>query len=447
MIKSFLSSITTLFLFVTISYGQENTLTFSEAVKIALQNNVNLKQQQNQLSASSMTRTSNLIGLGPTVNVRGNLGRNDGNSFNQQEGRVVNGVLDFMSASLNANMPLFNGMNRVNGYRQSINQLESQMHFIERTNQDVMQQVSLQYLECLFDTELLKIDQANLEVQQQLMKQIELQVEEGSRAQVDAFNQEFQVKNAELQLLRSEIRLRNDKATLAQTLQLELDTQFDVAEPNWDVNAVSMSSMNLDELYALSQKNRADLKRSQADEEAAKFGLRSVRGNYLPSVNAFFSYGSQYNDIQGFNDRSFDQQFFTDNLQTTYGVSFNIPIFGGFATRTNAVQSRVTYENAKLTKENTEFTVKADVLRAHQSYQDALSNYEATSAQLEAANVSYQLENERYTLGVSDLVQFTQANQALINAKADMARAQYTLLFQDILLQYAVGTLKLEDIP
>ncbi len=431
----------------TVSGQELSQLTFSEAVNIALKNNVILKQQRNQLDATSMQKTSNLARLGPSVSIGGNLGRNEGNSFNQQEGRVVNGVVDFMSGSLNANMVLFNGMNRTNAFKQSKSQLESQMHFIERTSQDVIQLVSIQYLQCLLDQELLRIDQGNLESQAKQLEQIEAQVEAGSRAKVDVYNQEFQVKNAELSVLRSEIRLRNDKAVLAQTLQLDAQTDFDVLEPGWDVNSISMSEMELSELYDLALKNRADYQRAVATESAAKYGYQSQNGRYYPSITAFFSYGSQYNDVKGFDSRTFDQQFFEDNLQTTYGLSFNIPIFGGFQTRATTVQSKVNYENAQLDVENTETVVESDVLRAYQSYQDAITNYQASKAQLEAAQLSFNLEEERYKLGISDLVQFTQANQSLVGAKADLAQSSYTLLFQDILLQYAVGTLKFEDIP
>lgn len=431
----------------TVSGQELSQLTFSEAVNIALKNNVILKQQRNQLDATSMQKTSNLARLGPSVSIGGNLGRNEGNSFNQQEGRVVNGVVDFMSGSLNANMVLFNGMNRTNAFKQSKSQLESQMHFIERTSQDVIQLVSIQYLQCLLDQELLRIDQGNLESQAKQLEQIEAQVEAGSRAKVDVYNQEFQVKNAELSVLRSEIRLRNDKAVLAQTLQLDAQTDFDVLEPGWDVNSISMSEMELSELYDLALKNRADYQRAVATESAAKYGYQSQNGRYYPSITAFFSYGSQYNDVKGFDSRTFDQQFFEDNLQTTYGLSFNIPIFGGFQTRATTVQSKVNYENAQLDVENTETVVESDVLRAYQSYQDAITNYQASKAQLEAAQLSFDLEEERYKLGISDLVQFTQANQSLVGAKADLAQSSYTLLFQDILLQYAVGTLKFEDIP
>ena len=59
----------------------------------------------------------------------------------------------------------------------------------------------------------------------------------------------------------------------------------------------------------------------------------ALKGTYLPSVNAFFNYGSAYNYIHGAEEnRSFDKQFTNDNVRKTYGITFNVPIFGGFST-------------------------------------------------------------------------------------------------------------------
>jgi outer membrane protein len=107
----------------------------------------------------------------------------------------------------------------------------------------------------------------------------------------------------------------------------------------------------------------------------------------------------------------------------------------------------VAYENSRLQTENTEILVKSDVLRAYQNYRDARTNYDAASSQLKAAQLSQQLEQERYRLGISDIVALTQANQNSVRAQGDFVSARYTLMFQKLLIGYASGTLNFEDIP
>ena len=72
--------------------------------------------------------------------------------------------------------------------------------------------------------------------------QIKAQVELGSKAEADLYNQEYQVKNAELLLVRSRIKLRNDIATLALTIQIDPTIIFEVEEVNWDINALVADS-------------------------------------------------------------------------------------------------------------------------------------------------------------------------------------------------------------
>ena len=87
------------------------------------------------------------------------------------------------------------------------------------------------------------------------------------------------------------------------------------------------------------------------------------------------------------------------------------------------------------------------MISAHQNFRDAKSNYDASAAQLRAAELTYQTEKERYDLGISSMVQLSTTNQDYIKAKGDFQNAKYTLMFQKLLINYAIGTLKIEDIP
>jgi outer membrane protein len=429
-------------------------LTFKEAVKIGLDNNLNLNQQKNLLVASRVAKQSGMLGFGPTVNINGNAGRNDGNSFNQQRGAVVNGVLDFVNASVDASMPLFRGLNALNTYRATSSTYNAQLHFVNRTSQDVIRDISRQFLTVLLDQQLAIIAKKNVETQQQQYDQITAFVAAGTRAEVDAKNQEYQLKNAELLLVRAKNTLRNDKALLAQTLQLDPSIEFDLEDPAWTIE--SNEDLPLEQLYTTAAERRGDLKRAEENEKAAQFTFSATKSAYFPQISMFLSYGSAYNYIyrspsmtpeQYPDNRDFSDQFTEDNTQLTYGLSFRIPIYNAFQNRANVSRNKMAYENAKLQKENAEIVAKSEVLLAYQNIQDAKAAFDAASSQLEAATTSNGLERERYSLGISDIVALTQSNQTLTRAQADFENAKYTLMFQKLLMNYAIGTLNFEDIP
>ncbi|MBL0739587.1 TolC family protein [Chryseolinea lacunae] len=422
-------------------------LSFKEAVKIGLENNVTLKQQKNQLDYTQVNKTAMMLQLGPSVQGNGSAYRNDGNSFNQNKGEVVNGVIDFVNGSVSASIPVFNGFRVVNQFKQANSANEAQLHQVNRSNQDVIRDVSNQYLTCLLDQELIKIDLENVQTQTTQRDQIKAQADLGSKAEADVFNQEYQLKNAELLLVRSRNKLKNDLATLALTLQIDPSLYFEVENVEWDINSLVADSTALDQMYSTAMGRRSDLKQAEFAERAAHYGYSAQKGNYYPSIYAGASYGSRYNYIHGEDNRSFNEQFRQDNTMLSYGLNVTIPIFNGFLYRSQTALQKVSYENAKVRHKNAEVTVKSDVLRAYQNFSDAKTNYESSGAQLRAAEMSYNMEKERYDLGISNIVQFTTANQAYVKAQGDFQNAKFTLMFQRLLINYAMGTLQQEDIP
>jgi outer membrane protein len=431
-------------------------LTFEEAMSVALKNNITLGQQRNQLEASQMQKTTSFMAAAPSVNINGFAQQFNGNSFNQQQGGVVNGVRDAINGSLDVSMPLFNGFIVVNTIRQSSSQLEAQAYFVKRTTEDVINTVSSQYLQVLLDIELLKIAEENFDALKVQLEQITEQVAVGSRSPVDQYNQEGQVKGAELRMLQAEINLINDRATLTQSLLLDPFIEIEIQKPNWTILEMEKIDPKVDDMYAIAQENRGDLQRAIKNEDAARYGLLATRGLMTPSIGAFFSYGSAYNYLYDVPDsvlaqnpeinRSFKDQFRGDNVYKSYGLQMSIPILNGFQTRNRTVQQKITYRNTQLVKDNAQIQVKTDVLRAAKNFQVGKKAYTVSEAQLEAAKMAFQLESERYTLGVTNFVDFAQANRTLVLAQTEKAQAEFRLIFQKVLLEYATGTLKIEGI-
>lgn len=435
----------------TAQVDSSNLLTFKDAVKIGLQNSVTLNQQRNNLQQSQSQRTYSLAQLGPQAAINGNVGVRSGNNWIQNTGEVVNATVDGAAASLDINMPIFNGLNGVNIARQASNQLDAQMEQVKRSTQDVINLISIQFLQVLLDQELLKIAQENLTVQRTQLELILEHVRVGSRSPVDEYNQKSQVSNSELLLAQAEFNLVNDKITLLQTLMIDPVNQPTLTEPEWDVNSVVLDNQNLDQLLATAAAQRSDLHQAQYTERASKFLMYSSRGNYLPSLNASYSFGSRYNQVRGTprdsSFRNFENQVTIDNRYQTFGVGIRIPIFTGFQNRYTYVQSKVQYDNNKIQTKNREVIVKGDVVRAYRNFESVKKGYLASIDGLSASEMAYNLEKERYNLGITSFVDFANANRTYVQSQTNMAQAKYRFLFQKILLDYALGTLQFENIP
>lgn len=461
--------------------GDSTVLTFQEAVKIALMNNVTLLQQRNNLTVSQINKRSALASLGPNVSLNGSATQFDGNSFNQQQGRVINGVRDNVSGSLNADINIFSGFYQINTIRQNIAAFDAQAYFVQRTAQDVINTVSTQYLTVLLDAELMRIAKENFDVQTKQLAQIHEFVEVGSRATVDEYNQDALTKAAELRYVQAEIQHTNDMALLTQTLLIDPFESFGVQKPSWDINVIGSQKNDMNVMLETAKLHRGDYLRAVKNEASQLYGKRAAAGNLLPSLGAFFNYGSNYNfqhdvpdsatntgrplvpvpgspGVFGFGDeqseiianpdiaRPFSEQFRTNNVYKQYGFQVTIPLFRGLQNRARYVQQKVIHDNAELLTKNAEFQLKNDVLRTAKNFEGIRKAYQVSLDQLKAAELAYQYESERYNLGVTNLVEYSTANSRYIQAQTDKAQAEYRLLFQKIQLEYTLGTLKIEDL-
>jgi len=437
-------------------------LTFQEAVKIATQNSVLLNQQRNNLELSQAQHIQSIAGIAPNISATASASQVNGNSFNNQTGQVINGVRDNVSGSLSANVNLFSGFARINSIRQYSSLLDAQQYYVARTMQDAINTVATQYLQVMLDVELAKIAKENFDALDKQLLQVKEQVNLGARSPVDEYNQNALTKGAELRYIQAKITLDNDKVLLAQTLLIDPFEQYNVEKPNWANNDFNNpDDLNIETLADRAKQYRGDYLRALKNEVGQKFAMRAARAQLFPTLYGFATVGSAYNFQHGIPStvdsagvmipnreypRPFNEQFRSNNVYKQYGVQLNIPIFSGLQNRTYVVQQRVLYENAMLTRKNLEYQIKNDVIRAVRTYDGSRKAFAISQDQLKAAEVAFELETERYNLGVTNFVDFTNANRALVQAQTDKAQAEYRLVFQKIALEYAVGSLKVEDL-
>jgi outer membrane protein len=425
--------------------AQENLqLSYKEAVSIALENNVPLQQQRNNLSGIQANRSASYGSLAPDISAYGQGWRNDGNLFIEQEARVINTTSDNIYGQLNADLLLFNGLSLINTIKREENNFNAQVSFIDRTRQNIISNVTVQYLMVLQDQEQVKIAKENLENQKILLEQITAMFEAGSRAITDKYDQEYLVQNAELDVIRAENTLRNDKAVLAQTLMVTPTADYIVEEPAWGIDDIQLADYPTTDIYDIALNSRSDLASAKATEEATRRNVNANIGLYIPRLSAFYSWSSRYTDAT---IREFKDQFWLDNTRQQFGLQLSVPLYSGLRNRATVVNAKVRHENARLDVENQKIVVQSEVLQAYQNFQDVAKAYDVSLVQYQAAEKSLETQRESYDLGISSLIELARANRSFVEAQSTLSRSKYAMLFQKILMDFAIGTLTVDQIP
>jgi len=237
----------------------QEVLTYKDAVKTALENNTNLLKTKNQLAVNQAMKIQGLAQFGPSLTASGGAGIITGNNFVEQEGKTYNTTARGLSGRIDAGLVLFGGFYNINYLKQANLALDAQEMLIQRTQQDIINNVTANYLTVLLDQELVKIAEENYQNQEALTNQIRGFVEVGQRAIVEQYTQEAELKRLETEVLKANRNLRNDKANLALTMSVNPLSEFKLVDPGIDVNSINLNNLNLDSLVTTAMANRPDL--------------------------------------------------------------------------------------------------------------------------------------------------------------------------------------------
>jgi len=433
-----------LFCFAVQAQESINTLTFEEAIKVGLEKNIALRKNVNQLSALSMQETQSKIDFLPSVSANVQAARQDGQQFQLVEDgfEIKNVQANRLSGSLSASVDIFRGLGRLHQIKIANLNYQAQKSAIQRSQQQVVFDIAQQYLQVLLDKKLMEISSNAIQDQKNQLDRIEGFVLTGLRPQADALAQKATLNQLELSFIETENTYLLDKARLAQTLQLDLLEDFEVsnafASPNTSLRAYQLS-----DLFELAIQNRSDLQQLDLQRQATTKNIDLLQSNYLPSLSAFYQYGTQYSSL---NSLAIKEQIFDLYPNNTIGLNLSIPLFSNYVNKSRVATAQVELANSRLDVEDLKRTIFQDVQNSYLNFKAAVKRVEVSESARNSAQEAYNMQNERYAEGIANLSELSIAQQALITAKANLEQARFTLKFQQTILDFHTGVLQVDEL-
>jgi outer membrane protein len=450
------------------------TISFNEAIRIALDQNTDLKRASNQVRSADASIMAERMDFFPTASISSGGQRSFGRSFSPQEGDVITATNDFLTVDGSSNLMIFNGFEQFASLNQAQSQGKASDFNLGRTRQNVVFQVMNQYLQLVENQEVLRVQREELESRQRQLEQIQEFVDAGSRPVSALYEQQAAVAEQESAILNAERSVQLTKTRLLQVLQLDPMQSYDFQAPTLRDDSLQVEDYNLDQLLARAMDRRLDLRAAEANAEAAESGIRIAKSGYYPTLSASFNYGSSWSseipDVQPItDDRLFRVQTlegeviterrtipvgsqtlsFFDKLDQRRGGSFTLSLsyslFDGLRRNERVEQAQVQARNARYDLQDQRLQVALEVREAYLNYQSARQQLEATSRRLRAARQARQAAQERYNLGAASIVELTQANRNFVEAASQRIRARYNLVFQKKLIDYYVGVLNPQE--
>lgn len=440
-----------------------------ECIQYARENNIQVQQSEiNQKIAEQDLKASKYNVL-PNLNGFASHIYNFGQTIDPFTNQFATSRVRSNQFSLSSTFTVFNGFQTINSVKRNQANLKASEYELEKMKNDISLNIANQYLQILFNRELLKNAENQLDVTQIQIDRIKKQVAAGALPEGSLRDIEAQAASEELQVINAQNQLQLSKLNLAQMLRMENAEDFEIVTPNLnDFQGVS-EMISPGALYLTALEVMPEVKSAQYNLYSAEKNKSLAKGAYSPSLSLTGSVGSGYSgrnreqigrDYIGefptgdrtasgenvvtdvylpvFRDKPFADQM-EENYNKSFGFRLNIPIFNGMSARTNVQKAKLNMQQAELNLENTKLQLRQNIESAHNDAVAALKRYRAAEKSVEALELSFQYTQERFNVGMLNSFDFNNEKNRLNNARSELLQAKYEYIFKSKVLDFYQG--------
>ncbi len=386
-------------------------------INYAFKNNIQVQQSKITLEQSTINTKQARAQLFP--NLSGSINQSFSNYPLIQSGGVANAYSG--SYALNSSLLLFDGGKTEKNIREQ-KLLEQVGQFNVEYSQKTIQFSILQsYLQILYAAETVNIDSATVEVSKTHFDQGQDLLKAGSISKVDLAQLESQYSSDKYQLVVAQNNLVTQKLTLKQLLELKVTDEFNISMPTLNEMDILKPLAKLQNVYESSLNVMPQLKSSRLNIQVAGLETEKAKANFLPKVNLNAGIGTNHSTALPGTFGLQVQDGFNDGI----GLSVSIPIFTNRSNRSTLELDMLSEKTSQL---NLQVAEKNLLTEVESSYQDALSaqsQYIAATQKVKALQISYDLIEQQFKLGLKSTLDLLTEKNNLLSAKQSLLQAKY----------------------
>lgn len=259
------------------------------------------------------------------------------------------------------------------------------------------------------------------------VEQVTALAQSNLRSTLDVSFSQVNLSEAKLALAAADNEHRVALAELSQVLGYSRSRQFELQ----DVPPLTDGPPVAEDLIVEATGQRAELAALRAEREAALRVAAAERKLMLPTVSALANAG-----VAPVHD---------DRLKNRYaaaGINLSLPLFNGnlFSARRREAELRVQVVDQRLRE--LENQIAREVTTAVLNAQTAFERIDLTRQLVAQATLAAELAQERYNLGLSSVVELSQAQLNRTTAEIRNTAARYDYLMQRSVVDFQAGRLR-----
>ena len=418
------------------SQAQE-LLTLEDAVKIALENNYEIKIAKNDLKIDETNSTAGNAGMLPTVSasvVNNNSILNTTQTQASGEVRKLDNARNLsLTYGVGLDWTVFDGLRM----------------FARREQLKVLQQQGEAELKLAIVTKISDVHATYFDLvqQQQQLKALDTAIVISNQRLTTAQNRFSIGKASKLEMLNAQVDLNTDtssrlkqlesykiaKIKLNEILARDTSSEFKVT----DEIKIDNSLVFID-LKALAEKQNPQLQAQVLAKNSTELQLKQVKAGRYPTVRINSGYNFTRSEASlGFVTQSSGRGF-------VYGINASVPIFDGFNQNRNEKITRLQIDNADLVINQQKKMLESQLATAFQSYQTNMELSKVEEKNVEIAKQNLDITLAKFKIGTITPIEYRTAQLNYVEALVRLSNAQFQTKLYEISLKELSGSLKLE---
>ncbi len=423
------------------------TLSLSEAVDYALENNPATKNARLELLISKATIKETLARGLPQINGAYNLDYNPkipvvflpnqppfGDPSNPSDVIPARFGVSYSSGlGVTVSQMIFDGSFFV-GLRASITLLELTNKDLKKAEIDVVENVKKAYFGVLVNQQRIRLAGANLSRIDTLLKETTALNEAGFVEKIDVSRVQVQRNNTFTQVQRSQTALEISKQILKLQMGIPIEYEVELVETLQDLSTKEA----LVQLLGEEGSDRIEIEQVATQITLVGLDLKNNVSQYMPKIN--FIGNARRSGAGNELDRVFNKSnWFGSSL---VGVSMSVPIFDGFSKAARIQKNRVQLTQLENQRSFLKESFNSELYAAKANLRNDLNILEVQEANLQLATEVYQIARIKYKEGIGSNLEVVNADASLIEAEINYLGALYDGLISKINLEKALGVLQ-----
>jgi outer membrane protein len=290
------------------------------------------------------------------------------------------------------------------------------------TTEDIVLATDQAFYNALQAQALLKVAQQTVDTRGSVEHQVDELTKNKLKSTLDLTFAQVNLSQARLLLLDAQNNVDSTIAALTAVLGFDKNIGYELVED--DSQAPPPPPPDVDVLINTALQQRPDLQALTFNEQAAEKFRRAQRDQLLPTISALGTAGASpvRPDCVG---GTCNPNYFSSSWYGAVGVNMEVPIFNGFLFTASASEATFRANAARESTRNLHDNVVRDVRTAWLSATNAFQKVGVSAALEKEADLSLNLAQGRYQMGLSAIVELSQAQLQQTAAAIGYVNAEY----------------------